>query len=276
MSHFYDDLSNSGLISVIDELSFWSAPFGLKLLDVVRYKGNMKALDIGCGLGFPLIELSMRLGKTSRVYGLDPWKAGIGHVRQKIRTYGLSNVEVVEGRAEEMPFEESCFDLIVSNNGINNVKNLEKTLEECGRVSKTSAQFVFTFNTDRSFIEFYDTYREVLKDCGMEEYQKKLFEHIYSKRKPLSEFKDELEKHSFKVISIYDDIFHYRFFDATAMLDHFFMKFAFMPSWKEIIPDDRQEELFQQIENRLNAEAERSGGFSMQVPFVTMDCEKEK
>lgn len=218
----------------------------------------------------------MRLGKTSQVYGLDPWKAGIERVRQKIETYGLSNVEVVEGRAEEMPFEESCFDLIVSNNGINNVKNVEKTLGECGRVSKHGAQFVFTFNTDQTFVEFYDVYREVLKDCGMKEYQKKLSEHIYSKRKPVSEFKNDLEKHGFRVISIYDDIFYYRFFDATAMLDHFFMKFAFMPSWKKMIPDDRQEELFQKIENRLNAEAEKSGGFSMQVPFVTMDCEKEK
>lgn len=62
MSHFYDDLNNPELISVIDELSFWSAPFGLKLLDVIRYKRNIKALDIACGLGFPLMELSMRLG----------------------------------------------------------------------------------------------------------------------------------------------------------------------------------------------------------------------
>lgn len=182
----------------------------------------------------------------------------------------------MEGCAEQMPFEDGHFDLIVSNNGINNVQNLEKTFEEIRRVSKNGSQFVFTFNTDHTFIEFYDVYHEVLKDCAMEECQRKLSEHIYSRRKPVSEFETMLDKYGFRVISIYDDTFHYRFVDATAMLDHFFVKFAFMPSWKEIIPEDRQEEIFDKIETKLNLKSERSGGFSMQVPFVTMDCEKQK
>jgi len=274
MAHFYEDLNNPEVISVIDELSYWSAPFGLRLLDVVQYKKNIRALDIGCGTGFPLIELAMRLGNTSRVYGIDPWKAGLDRVRQKIRMCELSNVKIIEGHAEDMPFEDNYFELIVSNNGINNVLDLEKTLEQCRRVSKTGAQFVFTFNTDRTFIEFYNVYHEVLEDCGLQECQKKLSEHIYSKRKPVSEFKERLANHGFKAISTYDDIFHYRFSDASAMLDHFFMKLAFMPSWKEIIPDSRQPEVFRKLETILNSESAKSGGFTMQVPFVTMDCKK--
>jgi ubiquinone/menaquinone biosynthesis C-methylase UbiE len=274
MTHFYDDLNNPEVVSVIDELSVWSAPFGLKLLDVVHYKTNITALDIGCGLGFPLLELSMRLGSTSRIYGLDPWKAAIDRVRKKIRIYELSNVDVIEGHAEEMPFEDGYFDLIVSNNGINNVKDLERTLEQCSRVSKRGAQFVFTFNTDQTFTEFYDVFRQVLGDCGLQDHEAKLSEHIYSKRRPVAEFKDKLENLGFKVTSIYHDIFHYHFSDATAMLNHFFFKLAFMPSWKEIISTDRQEEIFRKIESILNSKSEESGSFSMQVPFVTMDCEK--
>lgn len=274
MSHFYDDLNNPEVISVIDELSYWSSPFGIKLLDVVRYKNDMKALDIGCGLGFPLIELSMRLGKTSRVYGLDSWKAALDRVRQKIRIYDLTNVEAIEGCSEKMPFDDNYFDLIASNNGINNVKDLDETFSECRRVSKVGAQFVFTFNTDQTFTQFYEVYRKVLNDCGLQDYQKQLSEHIYSKRKPVSEYKDKLAKHGFKVTTIYDDIFFYRFADATSMLDHFFIKLAFMPSWKEIIPTERQEDIFQKIESMLNMKSEKSGGFAMQVPFVTVDCEK--
>ena len=37
------------------------------------------------------------------------------------RGYWASGLEVVHGVAEEMPFGDGCFDLIVSNNGINNV-----------------------------------------------------------------------------------------------------------------------------------------------------------
>ena len=274
MTHFYDDLNDPELVSVVDELSYWSAPFGIKLLDVVRYKSNMNVLDIGCGLGFPLAELSMRLGNKSKVYGIDPWKAGIKRIKQKIKLYELSNVEVIEGEAEKLPFEDNYFDLLVSNNGINNVKNLQKTFAECRRVSKQGAQFVFTFNTDQTFVEFYDVYRKVLKDSGMQEYQKKLDEHIYSKRRPVSEFKSLLEDNGFRIVSILNDKFYYRFSDASAMLDHFFMKLAFMPSWKAVIPEERREEVFKRIEIELNAKVIKSGVFTMQVPFVTLDCEK--
>ena len=145
MSHFYDDLTTPEAVSVVDELPFWSAPFGLRLLDVVRYKRNICALDIGCGLGFPMIELSMRLGNTSRVYGIDPWKAATLHLRQKIKALGLSNVAVVNGLAEKMPFADEYFDLIVSNNGINNVADIEKTFEECRRVAKPGCAARFYF-----------------------------------------------------------------------------------------------------------------------------------
>ena len=105
------------LISVIDELPLWSAPFGLKLLDLVEIKTNFKALDVGCGLGFPLIEMAQRLGETSTLFGLDPWQEALNRVNLKIKAYSIKNVEVLLGKAENMPFENQAFDLLLSNNG---------------------------------------------------------------------------------------------------------------------------------------------------------------
>jgi len=65
------------LVSVIDELPLWSAPFGLRLLDTIKLKPRINALDIGCGLGFPLIEVAQRLGTSSKVFGIDPFPYGI-------------------------------------------------------------------------------------------------------------------------------------------------------------------------------------------------------
>ncbi len=59
------DLNDPALVSIIDELPLWSAPFGLKLLDKVMFHPNMNVLDLGCGLGFPLLELANRLGDNS-------------------------------------------------------------------------------------------------------------------------------------------------------------------------------------------------------------------
>jgi arsenite methyltransferase len=270
------NLNDPACISIIDDLPFWSAPFGIKLLDIIRYKKNIRALDIGFGLGFPLMELAMRLGPSSKVYGIDPWKAGVERTQLKLKYADVQNVELIEGVAETMPFENNFFDLIVSNNGLNNVQDLTKVLTECNRVSKMTAQFVFTFNTNRTFIELYDVFREVLREHGLRECEEKIDAHIYSKRKPLSEFKDVLGATGFLIRAIHEDEFTYRFSDGTSMFNHFSMKLAFMEAWKEIVPASLQDEIFKQIEDKMNRRAERNQGFAMRVPFVTMDCEKTK
>jgi ubiquinone/menaquinone biosynthesis C-methylase UbiE len=116
------DTKDPNLVSVIDELPLWSAPFGLRLLDIIELKKNINVLDLGCGLGFPLIELSQRLGQTSQVYGIDPWTEALDRVRYKLQVYNIKNVKLVNGFAENMPFDTDYFDLIASNNGINNVR----------------------------------------------------------------------------------------------------------------------------------------------------------
>ena len=274
VAHEVIDLNSPEILTLLDDLSLWSAPFGIRLLDVIKYRKGIKALDIGCGLGFPLIELSMRLGVDSRVLGLDPWEAALGRVRQKFKSQGIMNAEVVAGVAEDMPFKNEFFDLIVSNNGINNVQNLERTLSECRRVSRRESQFAFTFNTNESFVEFYEIFRGILAEYGLREYNEKIDEHIYSKRKPLYEFKERLLRNGFNVVGVYEDTFKYRFADGTAALNHFFIRLAFLQSWREILPGAFRASVFAAIERKINDIALSSGGFSLSVPFLTLDCER--
>jgi arsenite methyltransferase len=258
-------------LSALDDLSFWSAPFGMKLLNLVRYQKNIRALDIGFGSGFPLIELAMRLGSTCTIFGIDPWKAALERTKFKLKYTGVQHVELVEGVAERMPFESNYFDLIVSNNGLNNVQDIPKTLSECRRVSRPGAQFVFTFNTDQTFAEFYDVFREVLSKNGMRELCEKVDDHIYDKRRPVAEYKALLEQSDFHINALHEDEFDFKFTDATAMMNHFFMQ-IFITSWKEIVPGHLREKVFQHIENELNLLARQREGFSMNVPFITIDC----
>jgi arsenite methyltransferase len=272
--HTHFNLDDPKLVSIIDETSFWSAPPGTAIFERMPYRKNMNVLDIGFGTGFPLVEMAMRLGDTCSVYGIDPWKTGIERAKQKLETCGVSNVKISEGSAERMPFENTFFDLIVSNNGMNNIDDLPKAVKECNRVAKPGGRFIFTFNTENTFIEFYSVYRDILKRNGMQEYDRKISEHIYQKRKPVAEIKDLLSQCGFKSLSGDEDIYYYRFTDGTAMLNHFLVRLAFLDIWRNILPADKQDDVFRQIENRLNEQAAREGGFWMQVPFITMDCEK--
>ena len=98
------NLNDAEVVSVIDELSLWSAPFGLKLLDKIYYRKNITTVDIGSGLGFPLLEVAMRLGNSCKVFGIDPWEAAVERTKKKIEIYGISNVKMIFSATPEIIF----------------------------------------------------------------------------------------------------------------------------------------------------------------------------
>lgn len=268
------NLNDAEVVSVIDELSLWSAPFGLKLLDKINYRKNITAVDIGSGLGFPLLEVAMRLGNSCKVFGIDPWEAAVERTKKKIEIYGISNVKMISGVAEKIPLPDNSIDLIISNNGLNNVNNLKAVLAECGRISRTGAQLVFNFNTDKTMNEFYSVLENVLLEKNMQKELDLMKKHIYKKRKPVEEFQILLENNGFTVIETLLDEFSITFVDGTTMLNHFLMKLAFIESWKEIIPEEKQGEIFKEIEKRLNKIAESKGSIKLTIPYILMNCEK--
>lgn len=268
------DLNDKEIVSVIDELPLWSAPFGLKLLDKIRYRKNITALDIGFGLGFPLLEVAMRLGDSSKVYGIDPWETGTERSKEKIKAYGIKNVEIIMGVAESIPIPNNSVNLIFSNNGLNNVSDLKTVLSECRRISKPGAQFIFTFNTDKTMNEFYSVLEEVLLERNMLKEISLMKKHIYKKRKPVEEYQSLLEINGFTINEILFDEFSIDFATGTAMMNHFLIKLAFIGSWKGIVSEEKHAEIFKEVETRLNKIAESNGSIKLIIPYVLMDCEK--
>lgn len=268
------DIDDPSVVSAIDDLPLWAAPFGMKLLEVVALRSSLRALDIGCGLGFPVIELAGRLGRTSKVFGIDPWEEANRRARAKIRTWGLDNVEIIEGRAESLPFDDAYFDLVVSNNGTNNVDDEDETFREIGRVTKPGAQVVLTMNLRDTMIEFYTVYRGVLRKMTKTEELKRLDAHINEKRKPLSHTKNLIAGAGLELVKLHEDVFVLRYADGTAMLDHFTVKLAFLGSWTAILEPSDIRGVFGAIEQELNRLAEKKGVLTLTVPWVCLDCRR--
>lgn len=262
-------------IHVADELSIWSAPFGLKLLNSIDYKPNISAIDIGFGTGFPLTELAMRLGESTTVYGIDPWKEAIAHVKRKIDFYRIKNIKIIEGVAESIPLDNNSIDLIVSNNGINNVSDIDKVISECSRIIKPNGQFVQTMNLDKSMIEFYEQFELVLSELNLKKEIKLMQQHIYQKRRPLDEIISLLHKHGFIIKDLKHFQFNYKFTNGTAMLNHYFIQLAFMDSWIRIVPKDKLEQVFDRIEMRLNNQSMIDGGLKLSIPFILINANKK-
>lgn len=271
---FNYDINHPATISSIDDLPLWSAQFGVKLLEKINYHKHIKVLDIGSGNGFPALELASRLGETCEVIGIDPWKEANDRVRQKIETWGIKNLKIIEGYAENIPFDDNYFDLIISNNGINNVDNDKITLNEIARVSKIGSQLVVTVNLPDSFHQFYSIYKLVLAKLQLDEFIKKVDEHIYKKRKPIDYTTALIEDTGFKIDECEESKFEFKYTDGTSFLNHFFIKLAFIKSWIDILPSDKVDEVFAEVEKQLNEVAESNKGLTMTIPFICINAKK--
>lgn len=266
------DINQPALVDVLDEIPLWSGPFGIKLLENIVYKKNITALDIGFGTGFPLTEVAMRLGPGSKVIGIDPWKAATVRAKQKLAIYGIHNVDIINGQAEKIPLPDHSTDLIISNNGLNNVTDLAQALNECKRVIKPGGQFVQTVNLPETMMTFYSALEQVLKQFKLVECIADMHHHIYEKRKPLDEYIQMLGEHGFSIRHVLHDEFNYHFTDGTAMLNHYFIRLAFLDSWKALVPAEKHHLVFSNIESILNKKAEAEGSLTLAVPFVVIDC----
>ncbi|MFH1160642.1 MAG: methyltransferase domain-containing protein [bacterium] len=257
-----------------DELPLWSAPFGLMLLDTIRLKPGMQVLDIGSGSGFPMLEVAERLGSPGKVTGIDPSEDSISMIREKIRLKVIRNAEIIQGAAENLPFENDWFDLIISNNGLNNVEDQQRSFRECFRVGKPGSQMVITMNLPHTMIEFYDRFAETLQEFELPEEITRMHNHISAKRKPVEYMKELIQHNGFTIRTIQIDGFKYRFTSGTAFFRHYLIRNYFLGSWKEIVPGNLVQDVFAALENKLNEEALKKGELTMSIPYVSFDCRK--
>jgi ubiquinone/menaquinone biosynthesis C-methylase UbiE len=263
------------LISFLDELPFWSAPFGIKIIDKIVPRKGLTILDIGFGTGFPLLELAMRLGNSCKVYGIDPWEAASERAKEKIKVYGIKNVEFLDVIPQvAYPLHDDSIDIIVSNNGLNNVQDLAAVLKESFRVLKPGGKLFFTMNLDGTMMEFYSVMEPILFTHGLFSSIDAMKKHIYEKRKPLDEIRSLLADCGFSAPTVEQDCFTYRFTDGTTMFNHFFIKLAFLDSWLLIVPEESRKEIFGEIEMTINKIAADKGFFRLSVPYVLVETGK--
>lgn len=270
--HF--DLESSEVVAAFDELPLWSAPFGLLLLDTVRLRPSLRALDVGSGAGFPLLELAQRLGPEANVVGLDPWRSAADRARLKARFYRVDNVELVEGVAEQMPFPDAHFDLVVSNNGLNNVRDPDRALAECARVSAPGAQLVFTANLPETMRTFYDVFSEVLRATGHADRVEALASHIAAKRPTRAVWEARIRRTGLTLDRVLEDSFLWRFASGRALLRHGFIRLGFLDGWKAVLEPDDVLHVFREVEQRLDGVARTQGEIALAIPYACYDCRR--
>ncbi|MGE0793321.1 MAG: class I SAM-dependent methyltransferase [Candidatus Woesearchaeota archaeon] len=129
------------------------------IFDLDLVKPNDKLLDVGCGTGF-----SLDYFECKEAVGIDPAK-------KLIQQYKGKN-KIIQGFAENLPFQNNEFDIVISFTAIQNFNDIEKGLNEIKRVGKN--KFVLTFlkqSMKAKLIE--DLIRKVFSDFNIEKIDEK-------------------------------------------------------------------------------------------------------
>lgn len=107
-------------------------PLANSLVKYYNLKSNSKVLDVGCGKGFLLYEISKILPGI-KISGFDISKYAIKNSKKEIK----DNLFVHKAE-NKYPFQDKEFDLVISINTLHNLQiyDLEKALNELERVGK--------------------------------------------------------------------------------------------------------------------------------------------
>ena len=98
-------------------------------------------LDVGCGTGYLLRELAARCPGAVALVGVDP--AG-GMMAAARAAAGDRRLRWVEGTAEDLPFPEGLFDVVVSTTSFDHWADQQAGLDECARVLAPGGWLVLT------------------------------------------------------------------------------------------------------------------------------------
>ncbi len=264
------DPDDPDVVSTFDEVSLWSARFGLLLVEEVALVRGIRILDLGCGTGFPLFELAHRHGPGTTLVGVDVWAAALRRAAFKRRQYDLPHVTLVRGDGACLPLRAASFDLIVSNLGVNNFAAPGAVWRECARVARPGARLVLTTNVKGHMREFYAVFREVLTGRGLTAGVERLARHE-AHRGTRDALCADIEAAGFGVTRVIEEEWSLRFLDGAALFRHVLIRAGFLDGWREVAGESAAAAVFAELEARLDRVAAARGELRLTVPILYVE-----
>jgi SAM-dependent methyltransferase len=103
-------------------------------LDLAELRPGERVLDLGSGSGTDVFCAAVQVGRSGRVVGLDFTDEQLAKSSRLRDRDGFSQVDLVAGSIDELPFADASFDAVISNGVINLSPVKQRVFAEAARV----------------------------------------------------------------------------------------------------------------------------------------------
>ena len=115
--------------SAVESYAGVANPFSLGALEP-----GERVLDLGCGAGTDTLVAAQMVAPEGRVTGIDMTAEMLAKARAAAEEMGATNVDLVEGEVERLPFDDASFDVVITNGVIDLIPDKDAVFSEIFRV----------------------------------------------------------------------------------------------------------------------------------------------
>ena len=111
---------------------------------LAELRAGETVLDLGSGCGLDAFLAAKQVGLNGKVIGVDSSAETFAKATATASQIGYTNVEFMVGSMEQLPLENACADVVISNCVINHAADKRKVFDELFRCLRPKERLVVT------------------------------------------------------------------------------------------------------------------------------------
>jgi len=113
-----------------------------EILEALALQPGATVADVGAGEGFLTVRLARAVGATGRVVAVDVSAPELGRLRSRVGVEGLTNVEIVEGDADDPHLSPASLDAAIIVNAYHEMAHYQAMLQHLRTALKPEGRLV--------------------------------------------------------------------------------------------------------------------------------------
>jgi ubiquinone/menaquinone biosynthesis C-methylase UbiE len=149
------------------------------LISVLEIKENISVLDIGCGTGWALGQISRLINNNGSFYGIDLSAKMIEKAKENFKAF--KNFYFIKANAESIPLNNDFFDIIICTNSFHHYLKPDLALKEMHRLLKSDGRlYILDPTADSWYMKLLDRFAKLIEPDHVKMYSTEEFRILFS------------------------------------------------------------------------------------------------